>query len=46
MLATALAPLLNALVFNADAVRANLSRDMTFVHDIIRSRKNTQEKGS
>jgi predicted kinase len=26
-LATALAPLLNAVVFNADAVRANLSRD-------------------
>src|ERR1700690_4142923 len=29
-LATALAPLLNAVVFNADAVRANLSRDLGF----------------
>jgi cytidyltransferase-like protein len=29
-LATALAPLLNAIVFNADAVRANLSRDLGF----------------
>src|SRR6202012_4263593 len=29
-LATALAPLLNAVVFNADAVRMNLSRDLTF----------------
>lgn len=29
-LANALAPLLNAVVFNADAVRANLSRDLTF----------------
>jgi cytidyltransferase-like protein len=29
-LATSLAPLLNAVVFNADAVRANLSRDLTF----------------
>src|ERR1700744_3810155 len=28
--ATALAPLLNAVVFNADAVRANLSRDLGF----------------
>jgi cytidyltransferase-like protein len=32
-LATALAPLLNAVVFNADAVRANLSRDLGFSHD-------------
>src|ERR1022692_5283858 len=32
-LATALAPLLNAIVFNADAVRANLSRDLTFSID-------------
>jgi cytidyltransferase-like protein len=31
-LATALAPLLNAVVFNADAVRANLSRDLGFGH--------------
>ena len=31
-LATALAPLLNAVVFNADAVRANLSRDLGFSH--------------
>ena len=29
-LATVLAPLLKAVVFNADAVRANLSRDLTF----------------
>ena len=29
-LATALAPLLNAVVFNADTVRANLSRDLGF----------------
>jgi len=29
-LATVLAPLLNAVVFNADAVRANLSRDLGF----------------
>jgi cytidyltransferase-like protein len=29
-LANALAPLLNAVVFNADAVRANLSRDLSF----------------
>src|ERR1700726_1263768 len=29
-LAAALAPLLNAVVFNADAVRANLSRDLGF----------------
>ena len=29
-LATALAPLLNAVLFNADAVRANLSRDLGF----------------
>ncbi len=38
-LATALAPLLNAVVFNADAVRANLSRDLgsggTVVADFI-----------
>lgn len=32
-LATALAPLLNAVVFNVDAVRANLSRDLGFSHD-------------
>src|SRR5262245_21660841 len=32
-LAMALAPLLNAVVFNADAVRANLSRDLGFSHD-------------
>ena len=31
-LANALAPLLNAVVFNADAVRANLSRDLSFEH--------------
>jgi cytidyltransferase-like protein len=31
-LATALAPLINAVVFNADAVRANLSRDLGFSH--------------
>ena len=31
-LANALAPLLNAVVFNADAVRANLSRDLGFNH--------------
>jgi adenylylsulfate kinase-like enzyme len=31
--ATALAPLLNAVVFNADAVRANLSRDLGFSHE-------------
>lgn len=31
-LAKALAPLLNAVVFNADAVRANLSRDLGFTH--------------
>src|SRR3981081_2812405 len=31
-LATALAPLLNAVIFNADAVRANLSRDLGFTH--------------
>jgi adenylylsulfate kinase-like enzyme len=29
-LAHALAPLLNAVIFNADAVRANLSRDLGF----------------
>lgn len=29
-LATALAPLINAVVFNADAVRANLSKDLGF----------------
>lgn len=32
-LAQALAPLLNAVVFNADAVRANLSRDLGFSHE-------------
>jgi cytidyltransferase-like protein len=32
-LAKALAPLLNAVIFNADAVRANLSRDLGFSHD-------------
>jgi len=32
-LATTLAPLLNAIVFNADAVRANLSRDLGFAHE-------------
>ena len=32
-LATVLAPLLNAVVFNADAVRANLSRDLGFSHE-------------
>jgi len=32
-LAIALAPLLNAVVFNADAVRANLSRDLGFGHE-------------
>lgn len=32
-LANALAPLLNAVVFNADAVRANLSPDLGFDHD-------------
>jgi cytidyltransferase-like protein len=31
-LATSLAPLLNAVVFNADAVRANISRDLSFSH--------------
>ena len=31
-LAVALAPLLNAVIFNADAVRANLSRDLGFSH--------------
>ena len=31
-LSAALAPLLNAVVFNADAVRANLSRDLGFSH--------------
>jgi hypothetical protein len=31
-LANALAPLLNAVVFNADAVRANISRDLGFSH--------------
>ena len=31
--ATVLAPLLNAVVFNADAVRANLSRDLGFSHE-------------
>jgi cytidyltransferase-like protein len=32
-LANALAPLLNAVVFNADAVRANLSRDLSYSHE-------------
>jgi cytidyltransferase-like protein len=32
-LATALGPLLNAVVFNADAVRANLSPDLGFSHE-------------
>jgi adenylylsulfate kinase len=32
-LASTLAPLLNAVVFNADAVRANLSRDLGFSHE-------------
>src|SRR5262249_27121090 len=32
-LTIALAPLLNAVVFNADAVRANLSRDLSFSHE-------------
>jgi cytidyltransferase-like protein len=32
-LATAIAPLLNAVVFNADAVRANLSRELGFSHE-------------
>jgi cytidyltransferase-like protein len=32
-LANALAPLLNAVVFNADAVRSNLSRDLGFSHE-------------
>jgi hypothetical protein len=32
-MATALAPLLNAVAFNADAVRANLSRDLGFSHE-------------
>src|SRR5215471_19353219 len=32
-LATALAPLLSAVTFNADAVRANLSRDLGFSHE-------------
>jgi cytidyltransferase-like protein len=32
-LANVLAPLLNAVVFNADAVRANLSRDLGFRHE-------------
>jgi cytidyltransferase-like protein len=31
-LASALAPLLNAVVFNADAVRENISRDLGFSH--------------
>jgi Adenylylsulphate kinase len=31
-LATSLAPLLNAVVFNADAVRANISCDLGFSH--------------
>jgi cytidyltransferase-like protein len=32
-LANVLAPLLNAVVFNADAVRTNLSRDLGFSHE-------------
>jgi cytidyltransferase-like protein len=32
-LANTLAPLLNAVVFNADAVRTNLSRDLGFTHE-------------
>jgi adenylylsulfate kinase len=32
-LANTLAPLVNAVVFNADAVRANLSRDLSFSYD-------------
>ena len=32
-LATALAPRLNAVIFEADAVRANLSRDLGFSHE-------------
>ena len=32
-LATSLAPLLNAVVFNADAVRTNLSRYLSFSHE-------------
>ncbi len=32
-LANALAPLINAVVFNADAVRANLSPDLGFSHE-------------
>ena len=32
-LANALVPLINAVVFNADAVRANLSRDLGFTHE-------------
>lgn len=32
-LANILAPLINAVVFNADAVRANLSRDLGFGHE-------------
>src|SRR5438477_11301122 len=32
-LTTVLAPLINAVVFNADAVRANLSRDLGFSLD-------------
>jgi adenylylsulfate kinase len=32
-LSNALAPLLNAVIFNADAVRANLSRDLGFSHE-------------
>jgi cytidyltransferase-like protein len=32
-LATTLAPLLNAVTFNADAVRENLSRDLGFSHE-------------
>jgi cytidyltransferase-like protein len=32
-LANVLAPMLNAVVFNADAVRANISRDLGFSHE-------------
>jgi adenylylsulfate kinase-like enzyme len=32
-LATALAPRLNAVHFNADAVRANINKDLGFAHD-------------
>ena len=32
-LASTLAPLLNAVVFSADAVRANISRDLGYSHE-------------